>query len=226
MRRTILGSMIGVLVLGLAAPASALVMCARKNREGEVAQGASIKLRDACRASEVQIDPIALGLQGPQGPTGPQGDPGEDGAPGPQGPSGPGAVVKDALGDTVGTVIGGSPDTSLDVAFEAGGRAYFTNVDRSGDWLGGLGYVYFESTDCTGAPLAVVSPVTTLLQFVVAPVPPGGIIYLLDDDLLARPVRSRGRVDRTECQAESGMPTTVSVLEPLVFTPPFHVETP
>src|SRR5436309_15499506 len=33
----------------------------------------SVKVRDTCKPREVQLDPIALGLQGPTGPTGPAG---------------------------------------------------------------------------------------------------------------------------------------------------------
>src|SRR5205807_3271407 len=44
------------------------------------------KARDVCKRGETQVDPAALGLQGPQGP---QGSPGPQGVPGPEGPVGP-----------------------------------------------------------------------------------------------------------------------------------------
>ena len=52
-------------------------------------------MRAACRPRDVQLDPVALGLQGPPGPKGEAGV---------QGPPGPGLVVKDANGATVGVV--------------------------------------------------------------------------------------------------------------------------
>src|SRR5436305_12765276 len=63
--------------VAMSAAASAAVLC--KTSTGLVA------VRDACKRGETQLDPVALGLQGPPGPQGP---PGVQGPPGSQGPNG------------------------------------------------------------------------------------------------------------------------------------------
>lgn len=62
--------------------AEALVLCAAKGKGTAPKEGAAPKLRTACKAKEVQLDPAALGLQGPQGPAGTNGTDGAAGAPG------------------------------------------------------------------------------------------------------------------------------------------------
>lgn len=58
----------------------ALVMCAKtKTSTGEIREGTPIRLRSTCKPKEVEIDPVALGLQGP---------PGQDGLPGADGQNG------------------------------------------------------------------------------------------------------------------------------------------
>src|SRR5438132_9798113 len=74
-----------VACVATSAAASAAVLC--KTPMGLVA------VRDACKRGEVQLDPVALGLQGPKG---------DKGDPGPQGPAGPGLLVKDSNGSSVG----------------------------------------------------------------------------------------------------------------------------
>ena len=98
-----------VLALLLVVPAEshALVMCGPKKPDGTVREGASIKLRSACKPNEVQVDPVALGLQGPQGPPGPSGMDGADGATGPTGATGPGVFAVDANGVPIGPVFSG-----------------------------------------------------------------------------------------------------------------------
>ncbi len=76
---------IGVVVVVLAltvAPSFAAVLCS--TRSGD------LKVRDTCRRGETQVDPVALGLEGPPGA---KGDPGQPGQPGPQGPTGPAGVA-------------------------------------------------------------------------------------------------------------------------------------
>ena len=74
--------MIGVAVLVLlTAPASADVLC--KSKKG------AVKARAACKPTETQLDPLALGLGGAQGPPGVQGATGSQGPAGPSGPTGP-----------------------------------------------------------------------------------------------------------------------------------------
>src|SRR3989442_588898 len=82
----VVGVSIGV---PLKAPAS--VLCTGPSRSGIV------RLRDACRPRETQVDPAALGLQGPKG---------DKGDPGPPGP-GSGLLVKDANGVIVGSIVDG-----------------------------------------------------------------------------------------------------------------------
>lgn len=72
-----------IATLAFSSTADASVMCARKNAAGQLVEGATIRLRAACRRVEAELDPIALSLQGPEGPPGPQG------AAGPSGPEGP-----------------------------------------------------------------------------------------------------------------------------------------
>lgn len=225
LRQVAIGFSLGVLSIAtVAPPAEALVMCGRKTRSGEVAQGASMKLRDACRTSEVQIDPVALGLQGP---------PGDQGGPGPAGPAGPGAVVKDAAGNTVGVVIGGSSETGLDVAFELAGIAYHVEVDRFGTYLVGLGgYLRFETADCSGPAFVNVSggpslyPTHALKTTITAPGPASGVIYYTSDDAMTRTVVSYREGNSGMCFLDTNTTLTAEVLGPLVFTPPFHVEVP
>jgi hypothetical protein len=86
------------LLAGTWSTTSAAVLCKTPSE--------SVKVRDICKPREVQLDPTALGLQGPTGPQGPKGDQGDPGAvgpqgtqgaqgpqgnPGPEGPPGPGA---------------------------------------------------------------------------------------------------------------------------------------
>lgn len=61
----------------LVVTASAVVLCARPRLDGTF--NATVKIRELCKPREQQLDPVALGLQGPpgqQGDPGPQGDPG------------------------------------------------------------------------------------------------------------------------------------------------------
>ena len=75
MRNLVLGVLVAAIVV---APqlANALVMCGPKKPDGTLREGAPIRLRTVCRSNELQLDPVALGLQGPEGVAGPQGNPG------------------------------------------------------------------------------------------------------------------------------------------------------
>ena len=90
-----------VLGFGFAAPAEALVLCA-KAKSGVVKEGAPVKLRAACTAKEVVVDPDAAGLRGPAGSAGTNGTNGMDGAAGAPGLSGLEVVTADGT-----TVIAG-----------------------------------------------------------------------------------------------------------------------
>ena len=70
-----------------AAPADALVLCA-KGKSGVVKEGAPLKVRTSCVGKEVQVDPDAAGLRGPAGAAGAPGAPGSNGTPGAPGLSG------------------------------------------------------------------------------------------------------------------------------------------
>jgi len=83
-------------VAGSFSDANALVLCAKKNRDGEIK--GTIRVREdppGCRGKEVEIDPDELGLRGPQGEPGPQGPQGPRGLTG-RGPRGfPGPASAD-----------------------------------------------------------------------------------------------------------------------------------
>jgi hypothetical protein len=61
----------GFVMLGIATPVVAVMLCARPRTDGTY--NATVKIRELCKLSEHQLDPVALGLQGPPGP---QGEPG------------------------------------------------------------------------------------------------------------------------------------------------------
>lgn len=124
--------------------ASAAVLCARlQPSTGTFQEGASIKLRaTTCRSREVQLDPDTLGIRGPKG------DPGTPGV------RGPGAVVRDATGALVGIhepVLIGTFGAELLVRSFAGVTATFGFDKNAID--GTVNAVFYESTDCSGAPL-------------------------------------------------------------------------
>jgi hypothetical protein len=104
---------------------SALVLCARPRADGTY--NSSIKVRNTCKGSETQLDPVALGLQGPPGPGG-------------------GAHLKDTNGLDIGHLMG--PDQ---VTVSVGGVDTLAFVDRDG--FTPIGTLYFTSLDCTGQGL-------------------------------------------------------------------------
>ncbi len=82
MRNVIAVTVCGLLAASVVIPvtADAVVMCAKvKSSTGEIREGTPIKLRTVCRPNEEQLDPDALGLQGPPGDDGVDG---LDGGPG------------------------------------------------------------------------------------------------------------------------------------------------
>lgn len=81
--------------------ADAVVMCSAKRPDGSVREGAAVKLRSACKANELQLDPVGLGLAGPAGPQGPTGPEGPAGVPG------PGLVAVDSNDVPLGAVVSG-----------------------------------------------------------------------------------------------------------------------
>src|SRR5438034_8970012 len=83
-----------LLVVSVATTARAAVLCTSGSGSG------TVRVRESCRPREVQLDPVALGLQGPPGPQGPPGEPGAKGNAGAPGRSG--VLVRDANGTIVG----------------------------------------------------------------------------------------------------------------------------
>jgi len=84
----------GILAFSFQQADAAVVLCAKPNKHGNF--NTTVKIRTtACKPSETQLDPGALGLQGPTGVTGAEGPQGPTGATGPegivgrQGPTGP-----------------------------------------------------------------------------------------------------------------------------------------
>ena len=155
-----------VACVATSAAASAAVLC--KTSTGLIA------VRDACKRGETQLDPVALGLQGPPGPTGaqgtpgpagpkgdkgdtgPQGPPGPPGPPGPSGPQGPtgaGLVVKDANGAFVGLVNGRDnyairriPSANPPV----GDNLFFLTVGSNGFASDSTTALAYATPDCSG----------------------------------------------------------------------------
>src|SRR5262245_27421625 len=74
-------------VVVFAMSAESAVFCARRRADGTF--NSSVKVRETCKPSEQQLDPVAFGLQGPKGD---QGDPGLSGPKGDQGDPGPPGV--------------------------------------------------------------------------------------------------------------------------------------
>ena len=54
--------------VSVSSTAYAVVLCAKPRSDGTF--NSSVRIREACTSRETQIDPVALGLQGPQGPQG------------------------------------------------------------------------------------------------------------------------------------------------------------
>ena len=84
-----------VMSVMLAVPAYALVICTGRSGTG------AMRVRATCRTNEVQVDPVALGLQGPPGPPGASGLVGTEGD------------IVSFSGSCVGTNQGGSGQTIL-----------------------------------------------------------------------------------------------------------------
>ena len=58
-----------VATLMVASSAEAVVLCAKPRSDGTFST--SVKVREACKAGETQLDAAQIGAQGPQGPVGP-----------------------------------------------------------------------------------------------------------------------------------------------------------
>ena len=79
---------LSVLVLALAIPANAVVLCAKQRKDDTF--NTSVKIREVCKTRETQLDLGGLGLVGSAGSF----------------------VVQDGLGNTIGTLLGRGPGTT------------------------------------------------------------------------------------------------------------------
>jgi hypothetical protein len=138
-----------VAAFAIAGTADAAVMCT-KAKKGVAKEGAPIKLRaTSCLATEVEVDPVALGLQGPAGTAGAQGNQGNQGLQGEQGPPGLSAVeVITGNGNAVITSSG----TSTATASCPGGKKVLG---------GGAAFVSIAGGSISDQRIDVSSPVTT-----------------------------------------------------------------
>jgi hypothetical protein len=242
MRRLWLGLLVVSSLLESSSPGNALVMCSRASSDGEVREGAAIRLRTTCKAKEVEVDPIALGLRGPAGP------------PGPIGPAGPGMAARDANDSEIGVVQnldGLNPIaaiTSVDIA--GASRTVWVGLQTDGfrTWtFGDGGAVYFTSLDCSGEPFLSGVEGMAIPALIRGPMDPAGLVsgagttaFFVAGLAPASPVATRSRSfaslpgscavtfipPGTCCQTES----LTALLRPAAtfdlgrFVPPFRME--
>jgi len=158
-----------------AVPADAAVLCGKQRSDGTF--NSSVRIREACKARETQLDPVALGLEGEPGP------PGADGVDGSncwdvngndqcdvveednngdsacdvldcQGAAGVGEVF-DGLGNPIGTLI----DYQGAVTVREHSTGKFLTLDRSFTSSASFAYPnscrisrrYFTGANCTGS---------------------------------------------------------------------------
>lgn len=156
MRRLVLGFLIVSSILVTFSPASALKMCGRAGPGGVLRDGATVRLRATCKPSEVEIDPVAVGLQGPAGAPGADGEDGLAGPPGPVGPTGPGMVARDANDAQIGVAQTGDDLDAIaaiaTVEIEGARRTIWAGLDTEGfrSWTFGEALLYFTTLDCSG----------------------------------------------------------------------------
>jgi hypothetical protein len=135
-----------VAAFAIAGTADAAVMCT-KTKKGVAKEGAPIKLRaTSCLATEVEVDPVALGLQGPAGTAGAQGNQGLQGEQGPPGLS----AVEVITGN--GNEVTTSPGTSTATASCPGGKKVLG---------GGAAFVSIAGGSINDQRIDVSRPVTT-----------------------------------------------------------------
>lgn len=250
MTRRALWVLTPVLLIGFCglSSAHAAVLCA-------TGKGA-LKLRDACKPKETQVDPVALGLQGPPGP---QGDPGPQGIPGNPGPEGPGVVVRDANAALVGVLVkvpdpGEALVSEVTVVRSIDSATYSFPVGADGIKQSDLPTAFSVSPDCSGTLGTVfLSPFTLPTPPLVQPLV---LVHAMVGYYRVAPTvefpdgMTFGQLrftDAATCQDSGGTFTppdrcctsegpfgTASVFAPyatvdlaaLGLVPPFHVETP
>lgn len=136
--------LLAVLMVGAWSRVDAAVLCTPKSGQG------SVSVRTECKKNEVQLDPAALGLQGPVGAQGQKGDKGDAGL---QGPAGPGAVVRDANGAFVALLL-----EEHRVIRQGGDFAVRFAVDETGPVETPSHILEYESTNCSGPAFVPVDP--------------------------------------------------------------------
>jgi len=209
----------------ITSPAAGLVLCSTKSGD--------VKIRNTCRTKQTTLAPFSLGLQGPKG------DKGDQGSQGPPGPAGPAIVVKDSNGILVGPLYV-SQGYGESTAIRVGAHIVALPISPAG-FKGGRPFLYFETTDCTGPPLASAGgdPTPTFTESEVGIV---GTTLLFTDgpsstktlnSYLAFPMPGCGGFLEGCCQQITQTNRDASVqsvaaldVTSLGFVPPFHVEGP
>jgi len=218
--------------------AVAAVLCAPKSGAGPVS------VRAACGRNQVQLDPAALGLQGPPGERGPAG------APGPTA-----AILVDSTGTKVGDVVGidpmspDPPGPNVTIVTTVNNQSMLLTANFYGfggnspaDNREGIGTstVFFSERDCAGTayilaggvrgPLLVLWPRIVTLHGRYAYIPQSTTLEnLITRSALIEPV-PKGAPGLEDCvlvnePITDAMPASVIDLFSL-FTPPFTVRAP
>lgn len=140
-----------VVTIFLASTADAVVLCAKPRSDGTY--NTSVKIREACKDNETQLDAAQIGVQGEQGPEGPQGPQGAPGQPN-------SFVVVDANDVVLGPLVGRSATPAVAppvIAFReettGDALALLQYTDETGAVRirsGRTGGVRFEGLGCTG----------------------------------------------------------------------------
>lgn len=168
----------------LAGEASALLMCGPRAKDGGLREGAPIRVRAVCRANEIELNPTALGLQGPPGS---------------------GAIVRDAAGSAIGTLIG-TQLLTIGTVVPHGRSVKTVAMYQTGGFQPGGFNLQYATSDCTGDAFAFGfergSPIAMAAIFGEPPEPPLNVV--------AGP--------GTVAFAPSGMPTTITARSTLVFS--------
>jgi hypothetical protein len=214
MTRRWMSALITILMTAtLATRAHSAVLCGRKDASGELADGATIKVRTACKSREIALDQGALSLQTPQG--------------NPPGPPGRTATWKDANGAVVGALFSGVLvgqdrfDFSEVLVNDSQGRAVAVVTDGAGNLsINGfdLARLFYSTTDCTGTAFLTAQDDTGPTLIHTQPFvgyPRNGIAYYAppsgDVPTLIHSTWMSGPTSQTDC----------SNLDPsFIFTPP------
>jgi hypothetical protein len=199
-----------ILGLLLAHSAEAAMLCAKPKKDGTFST--SVKVREACTASEVQLDPATLGLQGP---------------------SVHGVIVRDGAGQFVGTVLQSVPvpgSTTAPAAMlvvrqvDAELIPFRITID-SVTSAQPIRDVYFESVNCSGTPLVGEFGLSRLLSDGTLV---GSTVHYIDQQAVPtlRTLRSRADYLLGPCTSTDQVVFMVPLATATLpsFSPPFRVE--